>query len=120
MKRIFPVIAVLISLSLLGLIYFQALWLSTAIETKQKQLRENIFVASTEAAESLMEDYNRLLSLNKPNKNLFNDNHLKMEVLRPSVIERYSKDEINAIIRKSMNKHFLEGIYFEFAVLYGC
>jgi two-component system phosphate regulon sensor histidine kinase PhoR len=116
MKRIFPVIAVLISLSLLGLIYFQALWLSTAVETKQKQLRENIFVASTEAAENLMEDYNRLLSLNKPNKNLFNDDNLTMEVLRPSVIERYSKDEINAIIRKSMNKHFLEGIYFEFAV----
>lgn len=73
-------------------------------------------MASTEAAENLMEDYNRLLSLNKPNKNLFNDDNLTMEVLRPSVIERYSKDEINAIIRKSMNKHFLEGIYFEFAV----
>jgi two-component system phosphate regulon sensor histidine kinase PhoR len=116
MKRIFPVIAVLISLSLLGLIYFQALWLSTAVDTKQKQLRENIFVASTEAAENLMEDYNRLLSLNKPNKNLFNDDNLKMEVLRPSVIERYSKEEINAILKRSMNKHFLEGIHFEFAV----
>ena len=116
MKRIFPVIIILISLSLLGLIYFQALWLSTAVATKQKQLRENIFVASTEAAENLMQDYTRLLSLNINNKHLFSNEKMKMEILKPSVIERYSKEEINAIIKKSMNKHFLEGINYEFAV----
>ena len=44
MKRIFPVITILITLSLLGLIYFQVLWLHTARVTKEKQLRENIFL----------------------------------------------------------------------------
>ena len=85
MKRIFPVIIILISLSLLGLIYFQALWLSTAVATKQKQLRENIFVASTEAAENLMQDYNRLLSLNINNQKLFSNEKLKMEIGRAHV-----------------------------------
>ena len=81
MKRIFPVIIILISLSLLGLIYFQAIWLSTAVATKQKQLRENIFVASTEAAESLMQDYNRLLSLNI-NINAQQDGSISIELPR--------------------------------------
>ncbi len=116
MKRIFPVIAVMISLSLLGLIYFQVLWLTTARETKEKQLRENIFLASTEAAENLMEDYNRFLSLNKNSHQFFTSDKMKLEIIRPSVIQRYSKDEIASVIRKSMDKHFLEGIYFEFAV----
>jgi hypothetical protein len=35
MKKIFPIIIVLISLSLLGLIYFQFIWLTTAKETKE-------------------------------------------------------------------------------------
>ncbi len=116
MKRVFPVIAILISLSLLGLIYFQVIWLKTAKETKEKQLRENIFLASTEAAEQLMEDNNGFMSLNKKSELFIANEKIKLDLLRPSVIQRYSKDEIGAIIRKSMDKHFLEGIPFEFAV----
>lgn len=116
MKRIFPVITILITLSLLGLIYFQVLWLKTARETKEKQLRENIFLASTEAAEKLMEDKNGFMSLNKK-ADLFRSNEkMKIEILRPSVLKRFTRDEIAAVIRNSMDKHFLEGIIFEFAV----
>jgi two-component system phosphate regulon sensor histidine kinase PhoR len=116
MKRIFPVITILITLSLLGLIYFQVLWLHTARVTKEKQLRENIFLASTEAAEKLMEDKTGFLSLNKKADLFLSNDKMKMEVLKPSVIQRFTKDEIASVIRNSMDKHFLEGIHFEFAV----
>ena len=116
MKRIFPVIAILISLSLLGLIYFQVLWLSTAKQTKEKQLRDNIYLAATEAAESMMQESSVLLSLNKKPDNYFQNEKFKIELLRPSVIQRFTRDEINSIIRKSLEKHFLEGVLFEFAV----
>lgn len=117
MKRIFPIITILITLSLFGLIYFQVLWLNTARLTKEKQLRENIFIASSDAADQLMETKTSLLPLNKKSDLLFSDNnHIKMEILRPSVMQRFSKDEIYAIIRKALDKHMLEGVPFEFAV----
>jgi two-component system phosphate regulon sensor histidine kinase PhoR len=116
MKRVFPVIAILITLSLLGLIYFQFLWLKTARETKEKQLRENIFLASTEAAEKLMEDKSGFISMGKKKDLFLSNEKMKLEILRPSVIQRFTRDEISAVIRNSMDKHFLEGIHFEFAV----
>jgi two-component system phosphate regulon sensor histidine kinase PhoR len=116
MKRIFPVIAILITLSLLGLIYFQVLWLKTAKETKEKQLRENIFLASTEAAEKLMEDKSGFISLGKKKDLFLTNEKMKLEILRPSVIQRFNRDEISAVIRSSLDRHFLDGIHFEFAV----
>jgi len=116
MKRIFPAIAVLITLSLMGLIYFQFVWLTSAHKTKEKQLRENIFLATSDAAEKLMEDKSDFLSFNKNSRNQFSSEKMKMEILRPSVIQRFTKDEISAIIRKSMNIHMLEDVPFEFAV----
>ncbi len=116
MKRVFPIITILISLSLLGLIYFQFTWLTSARNTKEKQLRENIFLATTEAAEKLMENKSDFLLLNK-NKDLnFSSEKLKLDILRPSVVQRFTKDEINAVIRRSFDKRLLEGIQFEFAV----
>jgi len=116
MKKIFPIIIVLISLSLLGLIYFQFIWLTTAKETKEKQLKENIFFAANEAAEQLMNDKSNFKSFNKKTEQLIQNEKKRLEIFRPSVMQRYTKDEIHAIIRNSMDKHFLKGISFEFAV----
>lgn len=116
MKKIFPIIIVLISLSLFGLIYFQFLWLTTAKATKEKQLKENIFFAANEAAEELMNEKSNFKSFNKQTEKLILNEKKRLEIFRPSVMQRYSKDEIQAIIRNSMDKHFLKGISFEFAV----
>ena len=116
MKRVFPVITILISLSLFGLIYFQFIWLTSARNAKEKQLRENIFLATTDAAEKLMENKSDFLLLNKNKELNFSSEKLKMDILRPSVIQRYTKEEISAVIRKSFDKRLLEGIHFEFAV----
>lgn len=116
MKKIFPIIIVLISLSLLGLIYFQFIWLTTAKATKEKQLKENIFFAANEAVEQLMNEKSSFKSFNKTTEKLIPNEKKRLEIFRPSVMQRYSKDEIQAIIRNSMDKHFLKGISFEFAV----
>ena len=52
-KKIFPIISILILLSLLGLIFFQFLWLKSAKEVKEQQLIDNINRATNEAAEKL-------------------------------------------------------------------
>jgi two-component system phosphate regulon sensor histidine kinase PhoR len=116
MKKVFPVITVLISLSLVGLIYFQVLWLKSAKETKEKQLREHIFFAATDAAEKLMEEKSGFKSLNKKSELFIANEGMRREIFRPSVVQRFTKEEIAAVIRSAMEKQYLKGIPFEFAV----
>lgn len=116
MKKIFPIITTLILLSLFGLIYFQILWLTTAKETKEKQLRENIYLAVTEAANELMDDKSGALALTNASADLFSNEKLGIDPMNPSVLSRYTRDEVTAVINKMMKKHFLETIPFEFAI----
>ena len=114
MKKIFPIITVLILLSLLGLIFFQFLWLKSAKEIKEQQLDDNITKAVSEAAEKLVQDrttfpFSKKTDLHFPDK-------MKMEFFKPSVIQRFSKDDIYDIIRTSLKKNLLKDIPFEFAV----
>ena len=116
MKKVFPVITILISLSLVGLIYFQVLWLKSAKETKEKQLREHIFYAATDAAEKLMEEKSGFKTLNKKSELFIANESMRREIFRPSVVQRFTKEEIAALIRSAMEKQYLKGIPFEFAV----
>jgi two-component system phosphate regulon sensor histidine kinase PhoR len=115
MKRIFPIISILILLSLLGLIFFQFLWLKSAKEVKEQQLIDNINRATNEAAEKLMQD-KRFPGLSRNQSLLFPNDKMQMEFSRPSVIQRFSKDEISDIIRVSLDRNNLKNVPFEFAV----
>ncbi len=116
MKKIFPIITILILLSLFGLIYFQILWLTTAKETKEKQLRENIYLAVTGVAEELMDEKFGTLALNNSSEDLFNNEKLGIDPLNPSVLARYTRDEVTGLVKKMMKKHFLEAVPFEYAI----
>ncbi len=114
MKKIFPIITVLILLSLLGLIFFQFLWLKSAKEIKEQQLDDNITKAVSEAAEKLVQDRSAFPFQKKPDLR-FQDK-IKMEFFKPSVIQRFSKDDIYEILRTALKKNLLKDIPFEFAV----
>lgn len=116
MKKNFPLIVVLITISLFGLIYFQILWLNTARKTKEKQLRENIYIATSGAAEELTKPSSLITSLNQSKEYFLKNKNNISDVFSISVMDRFTKDEISSIIRNSFAKHFLEGVPFEFAV----
>src|SRR5260221_13313344 len=116
MKRIFPVITILILLSLLGIIFFQILWIKGSLESEEQKFNEHISLATFQASEDLMDDKESLLPLERKNNQLFQGNHLQMEFFRPTVIQRYSKDEIQQIIRKAFDKQNLRNVPFEFAI----
>ncbi len=116
MKKNFPLIVVLITMSLFGLIYFQILWLNTARKTKEKQLRENIYIATSEAAEELTKPSSVITSLNQSKEYFLKKKNNISDVFSISVMDRFTKEEISSVIRNSFTKHFLEGVPFEFAV----
>ena len=116
MKRIFPIITVLILLSLLGLIFFQFLWIKSARDAKDKQVEENIVRAMADAAQVLTMDNGPVIPMSQKNDLLFPGDKMQLQYFKPSVIQRFSGDDINDIIRKAFNKNNLRNIPFEFAV----
>lgn len=116
MKRIFPIITVLILLSLLGLIFFQILWIKSAKNIKDKQVEDNIVSAQFYAATILTQERNSLMPLTRKSDLLFPGDKLQMQYFKPSVIKRFSKDEIADIIRMGFNKFNLKDYPFEFNV----
>ncbi len=101
-------------LSLLGLIFFQFLWLKSAKEIKEQQLDDNIARAISDAAEKLVQEKTTFPFSKKPDVRL--GDKMKMEFFKPSVIQRFSRDDIQEILQASFTKNLLKDIPFEFAV----
>jgi two-component system, OmpR family, phosphate regulon sensor histidine kinase PhoR len=118
MKKTLPIITVLITLSLLGLIFFQFLWIKSARDAKNKQVEENINRSMMNAGERLTSASSTLLPLpKKSDLFLSGENKLQFQPYRLSVIQRYSKEEIAEIIRIEFNANNLKNYPFEFAII---
>lgn len=115
MKRIFPVITVLILLSLLGLIFFQWLWIKSAVDIKDQQIEKSFIEALDDAGVEIMKE-RVSVPLIKRNDLLFPADKMQMNIFRPSVMQRYSIDEIQAIVKKAFDKKGLKKFPFEVAV----
>lgn len=116
MKKIFPIITGLVFLSLLGLIFFQFLWIKSARDAREQQLGENINGAIPLAAEELMTDKGLLGPQIRKNTLLFPSERLQYVIRKPSVVDRFTKDEVKEIIRKAFDKYNLHNVDFEFLI----
>ncbi|MEJ7588784.1 MAG: HAMP domain-containing sensor histidine kinase, partial [Ferruginibacter sp.] len=116
MKRIFPIITLLILLSLLGIIFFQYLWIKGSLESEEQKFYEHVSVATAQAASDLMEEKGNLMPMRRKNEPLFPSEKLQLEIFKPTIIQRYSSDDIRTIIRKAFEKQNLRKIPFEFAI----
>ncbi|MCY7292536.1 MAG: HAMP domain-containing histidine kinase [Ferruginibacter sp.] len=115
MKKTFPIITILITISLLGLIFFQVLWLDSVKKYREQRLKDNVTKALGLSARRLMDEK---LSFIYPKKNdlLITPDKLQFDFRKHSVMQRFSKDEIAAIIKESLASNDLKNVPFEFAV----
>ncbi|MBC7887239.1 MAG: HAMP domain-containing histidine kinase [Ferruginibacter sp.] len=116
MKRIFPIITVLILLSLLGIIFFQILWIKGSLDTEEQKFYEHVSMATFQAAKDLMEEKGNLMPMRRKNEPLFPSEKLQLEIFKPTIAQKYSSDDIRTIIRKAFDKQNLQKIPFEFAI----
>lgn len=122
MKKIFPVIIVLISLSLVGTIYVQYNWLKTMLVNKQEEFDYKIIRAIDDVGIELMEQKSTLPSLRnyrlKPGGLNFPSDELQRELMRPATIaQKFTAYEITEKLRKAFQNQGLKDVPFEFAVL---
>lgn len=116
MKRIFPIITILIFLSLLGLIFFQFLWLKGALASQKEKFYEHLAVATYLVSEELVQEKGNLMPMVKGNKSVFPSERLQLEFFAPTVAQKFTKDEVKLIIRKIFDKQNLQKVPFEFSI----
>ncbi|HEX5653163.1 MAG TPA: HAMP domain-containing sensor histidine kinase [Chitinophagaceae bacterium] len=118
MKRIFTIITILISLSVVGIIILQLSWLSNMVLLRQEQIKSKINEAVSVVATELIQYKGNFLT---PNRSAASGNILTEDysdfLLKPQTIgRRFSADELKAKISAAFHKVGLEKMKFEFAV----
>ncbi|MEO8862289.1 MAG: hypothetical protein ABI358_12735, partial [Ginsengibacter sp.] len=60
MKKIFPIITILIFVSLMGIIFFQIVWIKQALQDKEQQFEESMTRVTATAATDLADEKGNL------------------------------------------------------------
>jgi two-component system phosphate regulon sensor histidine kinase PhoR len=119
MKRIFPVIVSLITLSLLGIIVVQVSWFKNMVELRQDQLVKRVDDATAEVAIELSSKASSATSLRMPRKPRLNDSPEDFQInlmQAPSISQYYTPFEVQEKLQNAFDRRGLNDISFEFAI----
>jgi two-component system phosphate regulon sensor histidine kinase PhoR len=118
MKRIFPVIIVLITLSLLGIIWVQLSWFRDMTALRQGQLTRRAEEAATDVALELGKHASGAPFLKIPRKQNLSllPNDYPIGYARPLLSQHFSTFEIKEKLQKAFADKGLEDVHFEFGV----
>jgi two-component system, OmpR family, phosphate regulon sensor histidine kinase PhoR len=114
MKRIFTIIIVLISISLLGIIYIQFNWITNVVKVKEEQYGEKVKMALQRAGQKILNTNNEINAsqiLKDFQFNLLQDNNG-----RKNFLSNLTGNQIAEIIRKSFQELNVNVPKFEFSV----
>ena len=116
LKKTFPVIIVLIALSVLGVIIIQILWLKNQLLIQQERYVEKAALS----AYNVKEEISRQVvgsAIHTPGISRWLPPDLGSLIIeRPHVANRYTAPEIAAKIRKALNDQGLKNMSFEFGI----
>jgi two-component system phosphate regulon sensor histidine kinase PhoR len=119
LRKIFPVIIVLISLSLIGTIYVQYSWLRTMLVDKHEEFKYKLIRGINDVGMTLMEQKGSLPSLNFRTRPDFSwpSEQFKMELMKPPTIaQKFTEQEVAEKLRKAFSVQGLKDVKFEFAI----
>ncbi|PZX63638.1 two-component system phosphate regulon sensor histidine kinase PhoR [Hydrotalea sandarakina] len=117
MKKTFPLIVVLISLSLVGLFLLQASWLKNLLAVRQEQLQRNVKEACINVAVDLSKSMHYTPSLRFPKRPGFRIANDFLSLIKPPAIsDRFSQQDIDQKLRSAFHKSNIKDLNFEFAI----
>jgi two-component system phosphate regulon sensor histidine kinase PhoR len=118
MKKIYLLIIILITLSLIGIIVVQIMSIKNALIIKNEQLEQNIQLAVGEVGQEIAEQTSRFPSSGFPklSPEWPSDQFLKL-LKTPTVAQRYTPNQVYDKLKMSLKKHGLKKTNFEFAIL---
>lgn len=118
MKRTFPVIVILISLSLCGLIILQVSWFKNLLEVTRNQFDDNLVDVGKSVSMDLSKSVNATQVLRLPRRGgLTFSSEFHLHVIKPPTVqEKFTPQEVHKRIRSAMDRQNLKHMNFEFAV----
>ncbi|MEO7312426.1 MAG: HAMP domain-containing sensor histidine kinase [Chitinophagaceae bacterium] len=123
MKKILPIIIILITVSFLGLVYLQYTWFQNLLQVKQDQLLERVVKAVDAVGKDLSESNSRTPFIRNPKNTLgLGSDLVPMELLRPATVaQRYTQYEVQEKFEKEFKREYdkgksLKNVPFEFAI----
>jgi two-component system phosphate regulon sensor histidine kinase PhoR len=118
MKKVFPIIVLLVSLSLLGLIIFQASWLRNLLEVRQAQLLDKVETAGMSVVRNISTQAGTSSPFakvpRKPGLKLSSDDFTGSRLL--TISQRFSVNEVAERLQKAFIAQGLKDVHFEFAI----
>ncbi len=113
MKKIFPIITILVFISLLGVIFSQILWIKQSVQAKEQQFEESIKMVTVTAGNDLIEEKGNLSPFdNRKGTDLF----FPLNVFSSSIAHKFTREQLRARIKKAFEKNNIKDVDFEFAV----
>lgn len=118
MKRTLPLIVILISISLLGLVVLQVSWVKNILEVRKGQILSKV----DEAGVAVSADLSRAMYTIPGKRSLLKrfgiGSDLSMRLLKtPSVAEKFSKKDIEEKIHQALKGSGIEKVDVEFAII---
>lgn len=124
LKKIFPIIVVLISLSLLGIIYIQVSWIKSAVLIKQEQLFQRGVSMSNDVYNDMMSRRQAALMFKLDNTKDpsgaikgFNLDVTRSTFTPMAASDFFNVQEVKRCIQNNMRKNHLDSTGFEFAII---
>lgn len=115
MKRMFPIITVLVFLSLLGIIFFQVTWIRQSLKDKQLQYHKTLNMVAVTASRDIVDEMAKRSPFDRSSRNNA-DLLMPLNIFSNTIAARFRPDEINQIIDKAFEKNGLENVGYEFAI----
>ena len=71
------------------------------MQSEEKKFKEHVIMATNAASQDLMNEKGSLIPMIRKTESIFPGDKLQLEFFRPTVSQKYTKDEIREIIRKA-------------------
>ncbi|MBX3254649.1 MAG: sensor histidine kinase [Chitinophagaceae bacterium] len=118
MKKIYVLIIILISLSLIGIVIVQVMLIKNAIKLKTEDIEQNIQFAIVEVGGEIAEQKGKFPAMGSPKLYPEWPSDQLLQLLKPpTVAQRYNPTQIYEKLKKSFQKYGLKNTQFEFAIL---
>ena len=117
MKKTFPVIFVLIALSILGILFIQISWLQGLMFLQKNQLSDKLNQSGVMVSNDIAKKMNSGLSFRLPKKGLgLNDDYHLHNFEETNISDIYNYEEMQEKIKLALDKYGLSELHFEFAI----
>jgi len=114
-KRIFTIITVLISLSLIGIIAIQISWIKNMVLLREEQIKHSVEESTKFVGNELSQHKGSYASGNTKRNNLLDD--FSLDLFKPVTIgQRFDIEEIKKKFEKAFFQNNLKDIHFEFGI----